>query len=160
MPFGDYWVVETTTPAGYTTAADQSTTISPTVSTVSLSFVDPRIVPGTTITTAQSFVPNDSATVVVGSTTQGDLLGNVVFQLYDNATCTGTPLYDSGKVAVANSGTSATVTSDNKVAYTASGTTTFSWLVTYTSDNTGHKDVSSACDVEHSSITINNTNTP
>jgi hypothetical protein len=38
---GNYWVVETTTPAGYTTAADQAAVVGA-GGTVSLTFVDPR----------------------------------------------------------------------------------------------------------------------
>jgi hypothetical protein len=38
---GEYWVVETVTPAGYDTAADQHATVAPDV-TVTLTFVDPR----------------------------------------------------------------------------------------------------------------------
>lgn len=38
---GEYWVVETTTPAGYDTAADQHASVTPDA-TVSLTFVDPR----------------------------------------------------------------------------------------------------------------------
>jgi prealbumin domain-containing protein len=44
VPFGNYWAVETTTPAGHDTAADQSfslTTATPQL-TISLTFVDPR----------------------------------------------------------------------------------------------------------------------
>jgi hypothetical protein len=44
IPFGNYWAVETTTPAGHDTAADQSfalTNATPNL-TVSLTFVDPR----------------------------------------------------------------------------------------------------------------------
>ena len=124
VPFGAYWVVETTTPDGYTTASDQAAVISSATSSVTLRFVDPRIILNPTITTAQSFVPNDSATVAVANT-QGALAGNVVFKLYDNATCSGTPLYDSGNVSIASgSGGDATrtVSSANTTAYTVSTT--------------------------------------
>ena len=159
VPFGSYWVVETTTPDGYTTAANQATAISSASASVSLSFVDPRIILNPTISTAQSFVPNDSATVTVSST-QGDLAGSVVFKLYDNATCSGTPLYSSGSVPIASgtgTGVNKTVSSANTTAYTVS--TTFSWLVTYTSTNTRHNDATSVCDLEHSSISIDNNHT-
>jgi hypothetical protein len=46
------------------------------------------------------------------------------------------------------------VKSANTTVYVTTGTT-FSWLVTYTNTNAGHKDVTSNC-VEQSSITINN----
>lgn len=122
----------------------------------SLNFVDPRIVLSPTITTAQRYVPNDSATVTVGNS-QGDLAGNVVFKLYDNPTCSGTALYDSGNVSIASgtgSGANRTVSSSNTTAYTVSKT--FSWLVTYTSSNTRHNDAISVCDDEHSTMNIDN----
>lgn len=43
VPFGPYWVVETTTPSGYATADEQLTAVSSTTPTVSLTFVDPRL---------------------------------------------------------------------------------------------------------------------
>ena len=156
VPFGSYWVVETTTPAGYETAPDQAATISSANGSVSLNFVDPRIILSPTITTAQRFVPNDSATVTVGNS-QGDLAGNVVFKLYDNATCSGDPLYNSGNVSIASgtgTGVNRTVSSSNTTAYTVNKT--FSWLVTYTSSNTSHNNATSVCDDEHSSIAIDN----
>ena len=158
VPFGAYWVVETTTPDGYTTASDQAAVISSATSSVTLRFVDPRIILNPTITTAQSFVPNDSATVAVANT-QGALAGNVVFKLYDNATCSGTPLYDSGNVSIA-SGTWRGCHQD-RLERQHDGLHRqheFSWLVTYTSTNSRHSDVTSVCDDEHSSISINNNN--
>ena len=125
-----------------------------------LNLVDPRIILNPTITTAQCFVPNDSATVTVASG-NGDLAGNVRFRLYDNNTCSGTALYDSGNVSVASgtgTGLSRTVSSSNTTAYTTSKT--FSWLVTYTSTNGGHNGATSVCDDEHSALTINNNNVP
>lgn len=43
VPFGNYWVVETTTPAGYTTAADQQAAVSASTATVTLTFVNARL---------------------------------------------------------------------------------------------------------------------
>jgi hypothetical protein len=43
VPLGQYWVVETTTPPGYTTAADQAVNLSTGGQTVSLTFVDNRL---------------------------------------------------------------------------------------------------------------------
>jgi hypothetical protein len=114
------------------------------------------------MTTAQRFVPNDSATVNVASG-GGNLAGNVDFKLFvNNSTCTGSADYDSGPINI-NTGTpnpgtgglSKTVSSNNTQAYSGTGTT-FSWLVTYTSTNTGHKNVSATCNAENSSITIAN----
>ena len=111
-----------------------------------------------TITTAQRFVPNDSATITV--TGGGDLAGTVVFTLYGNHTCSGTALYTSSPVDVATgtgTGLSRTVSSDNTTAYSA--TQDFSWLVTYTSTNGGHTNATHSCGIERSSITIDNSAT-
>jgi uncharacterized surface anchored protein len=40
---GEYWVVETTTPAGYQTAADQHVTVTASDTPISLTFTDPRL---------------------------------------------------------------------------------------------------------------------
>jgi hypothetical protein len=40
---GRYWVVETTTPAGYSTAPEQNVTVTASTTPVSLTFVDPRL---------------------------------------------------------------------------------------------------------------------
>jgi hypothetical protein len=113
----------------------------------------------THITTQQSFVPNDQATVTVASGA-GDLAGSVDFQLFvDSTTCQGSPAYDSGAIDITTgtgTGLSRTVNSANNTSYNASHT--FSWLVTYTSTNSGQVSSSSACNVEHSTITINNNN--
>ena len=156
IPVGNYWVVETTVPTGYTAAPDQASTVTST-SNVTLTFVDPRIILQPTISTAQSFVPNDSATVTVAAG-QGDLAGSVRFRLFDNATCTGTALYDASVDITAATGTGTgrarTVSSSNSTAYTTSKT--FSWLVEYTSSKDSHLPATSVCDDEHSVLTINN----
>lgn len=115
------------------------------------------VVNQTTISTAQRFVPNDSATITASG--GGDLAGNVRFQLFVNdTTCSGTAAYDSGNIDVTTgtgTGSSKTVSSSNTTAYDTSGTT-FSWLVTYTSSNTAQPNVTSSCNTENSSITIDN----
>ena len=115
-----------------------------------------------TMDTAQSFVPNDSATITVeaGSDT---LAGSVVFKLFvDDTDCSGTAAYTSDPIDITSgqpnpgtAGLTKTVASGNTTAYSTSGTT-FSWVVTYTSTNPGHKNVSSPCGNETSSITIDN----
>jgi hypothetical protein len=111
-----------------------------------------------TLTTAQRFVPNDSATVTVASGA-GDLAGTLRFQLFVNSiTCQGTAAYDSGAIDITTgtgSGLSRTLSSSNSTAYSTTGTT-FSWLVTYTSTNSGQNGVSASCNAENSSITIDN----
>ncbi len=113
------------------------------------------------MTTAQRFVPNDSATVTVASG-GGNLAGTVRFRLYDNATCSpaGTTLYDKTFDIVTDgtgTGLSRTVSTDNTTAYTSD--MTFSWLVEYVSTNAGHTNVTATCNAEHSSITIVNDGT-
>jgi len=110
------------------------------------------------MTTAQRFLPNDSATVSVASGA-GNLAGSVDFRLFvNNSTCTGTADYESGAIDITTgtgTGLSRTVSTSNTTAYATTGTT-FSWLVTYTSTNSGHKNVTATCNAEHSSITIDN----
>jgi hypothetical protein len=123
-----------------------------------------------TMDTAQRFVPNDSATVTVASGA-GNLDGTVTFYMFVNsASCQGGDLtkadYTSGAIDVTVDGTpnpgtaglSKTVSSSNTTAYSTTGTT-FSWIVKYQSNNSGHFDVTSACTNETSSITINNGST-
>jgi hypothetical protein len=116
-----------------------------------------------TIATAQRFVPNDSATITVSSGA-GNLAGTVQFKLFvNNVTCSGTADYTSAQIDITTgtgTGLSKTVSSSNTTAYATDGTA-FSWLVTYTNTNGGHRNVTSACNVEHSSIAIDNdTTTP
>ena len=109
-----------------------------------------------TISTAQSFVPNDSATITVSG--GGNLAGSVVFELFGNHTCSGTALYTSSAIDVTTgagtTGLSKTVSSSNTTAYSA--TQDFSWRVTYTSTNGGHTNATHRCGIERSSININN----
>lgn len=112
-----------------------------------------------TVDTAQSFVPNDSATITVTSG-GGDLAGSVVFELFVNdADCSETAAYTTDPPIDITSGTgsglSRTVVSDNTTAYDTSGVT-FHWVVTYTSTNSAHEAVASGCGNEDSSITIDN----
>ena len=101
------------------------------------------------LTTAQRWVPNDSATV--SAPAGGALAGTVTFELFTNATCTGTAKYTQ---EVAVSGTSPrTVSTTNTVAETASGS--FSWRVTYDSTNTAQRDIPASCH-ETSALTVTN----
>ena len=117
-----------------------------------------------TMDTAQSFVPNDSATITVDAGA-GDLEGSVVFQLFvDDPECDGTAAYTSDPIDVSDTddpgdtSLSDTVESANETSYNVSGTT-FHWVVAFTSDNPAHLDVTSGCGNETSSITIDNGDT-
>jgi hypothetical protein len=114
-----------------------------------------------TISTAQTFTIKDSATIVAG-TGAGNLAGSVRFRLYNNANCSTTApnelLYDSvGQhptgIAVGG-GLSVTVSSDTFTITVSKPV--LSWLVEYTSTNAGHKNVTSSCNTENSSLLIVN----
>jgi hypothetical protein len=106
------------------------------------------VAPG--MTTAQSFVPNDSATVT--ATGGGALAGSVHFQAYKTSDCTGATFIDQTKPV---SGASPqTVSTTNTTALTTT-TANISWLVSYDSTNPGQDDIAATC-VEKSNLTINN----
>jgi hypothetical protein len=105
-----------------------------------------------TIGTDQSFVPNDKAEIKVGSGA-GNLLGSVEFSLYVNSpTCANVAVYD--KSFPVSGSTDFTQSTDNTTSYSTNATT-FSWKVTYTSNNPGHTGVQSSCNSENSMLTIN-----
>lgn len=104
------------------------------------------------MTTAQSWVPNDSATISAAA--GGDLAGTVHFTLYASSDCTGTSLYSTSPAGVAVTGASPqTVRTDNSTAVTASGT--FSWSVSYDSTNGAQRDIPASCH-ETSALTVTN----
>jgi hypothetical protein len=107
------------------------------------------------MTTAQSWVPNDSATI--SATAGGDLEGSVSFTLFPSDDCSGTAVYGPVSVPIpANAGLSETVSTSNNTAVTASGD--FSWEVSYDSTNPAQEDIAASCD-ETSSLTIDNDGT-
>lgn len=104
----------------------------------------------TSLTSSQSWVPND--TVTVTTTGGGDLDGTVTFKLYRGADCaTGTLLgtwtddIDGASPQDAVSG--------NSTAYSATGT--FWWEVSYASDNPAQRSIPASCE-ETTSLTIDN----
>ncbi len=105
------------------------------------------------IATAQSFVPNDSATVTVGAG-GGAPSGSGLFEMFDNSNGTGTPLHSESVALPAGSDLSKTVSTSKQQAYTADKS--FYWRVTFTSTNPSHTGTSHACGKERSSIDIDN----
>ncbi len=94
------------------------------------------------IGTAQSFVPNDTATLT-GSTSGAT--GTITFKLYppsDTTSCTGTNVVFSQTVSVANG----TASTNNTIAVTDEGT--YKWLVVYSGDD-NNAPVTSACGDEY-----------
>lgn len=113
------------------------------------------------MSTAQTWTVKDSAEITVSG--GGNLTGNLVFQLWDAAGCSGTKLYDSGNIAVSGASPQ-TKSTDNAASATGSLEFTaatvpvgqLSWLVTYTSTNSAQKGVIHTCGSEKSTLTINN----
>jgi len=101
------------------------------------------------LTTAQRWVPNDSATV--SAPAGGNLAGTFSFTLYPSSDCTGTSVY-STTVPVAGASPQP-VTTANTTAVTATGS--YSWSVSYDSTNTAQRDIPASCH-ETSSLTITN----
>jgi hypothetical protein len=102
---------------------------------------------------AQNWLPNDSVTVSAPDGS-GDLDGTVFFDLYASADCTGEPIYtEPDGVAVSGASPETVSTSNTTVKATASGS--YSWKVSYDSDNPAQQDIPASCE-ETSSLTIDN----
>jgi hypothetical protein len=102
------------------------------------------------MTTAQRWVPNDSATISAPAGS-GNLAGTVSFTLYTGGTCTGSTLYST--TASVSGASPQTVSTSNTTAQTATGT--YSWSVSYDSTNPAQRDIPASCH-ETSSLTVTN----
>jgi hypothetical protein len=98
------------------------------------------------ITTAQKWLPQDTATVTTAGGTP--VSGSVVFSLYENGTCSGTPARTFGP------DTSAPFETNNETYYTSSQT--ISWSATFTPTNPDAVQGSTTTRCERSDLTINN----
>ncbi|GAB3855860.1 hypothetical protein GCM10028801_12130 [Nocardioides maradonensis] len=103
-----------------------------------------------TLTTAQSWVPNDSATLSAPSGS-GNLKGSATFTLYPTADCTGTPVLAAQTVPV--SGASPQVVGTTNTSAVPAGT--YSWKVSYASTNSAQRAIPTSCQ-ETSSLTASN----
>jgi len=99
----------------------------------------------TAITTAQTWLPQDTASITTGSGGAAPE-GTVVFSLYANGTCSGTPTTFSDS--------SAPYATNNTTVYTES--TIISWSATFTPTNTTDYAGSTTTRCERSDLTINN----
>jgi hypothetical protein len=104
-----------------------------------------------TLESAQTWLPNDSVTVSAPDGS-GDLDGTVSFDLYASADCTGTAIY-STTANVAGASPETVSTSNTNVEATESGS--YSWKVSYDSDNPAQEDIPASCE-ETSTLTIDN----
>jgi hypothetical protein len=102
------------------------------------------------LTTAQTWQVKDTATITVDG--GGALAGTAHFVLYDNSSCTGTPL-GSDDVGVAGASPQDATTS--YIEFTSSAATLY-WKVSYSSTNGAQTGIDATC-VENSSLTIHNT---
>jgi hypothetical protein len=101
------------------------------------------------MTTAQSFIPNDSAEI--SAPQGGDLAGSVTFKAYESSDCSGTAILTESRPV---SGTSPkTVSTTNTTVSTTAAN--ISWLVDYDSTNTAQRDIPASCH-ETSNLTITN----
>ncbi len=105
------------------------------------------------MTTAQTWVPNDSATITAPAGS-GALGGTVSFALYASADCAvgGDAAIYSTTAGVAGASPQ-TVSTANTVAQGGSGS--FSWLVSYDSTNAAQRDIPPSCH-ETSALTVSN----
>ena len=105
------------------------------------------------MTTAQTWVPNDSATI--SATAGGNLAGTVSFALYSGDSCQGSALYST--TAGVSGASPQTVSTSNTTAQAAGS---YSWSVSYDSTNPAQDDIAATCH-ETSSLTIDDdTTTP
>jgi hypothetical protein len=105
------------------------------------------------MTTAQTWVPNDSATISAPAGS-GNLAGTVSFELYASNDCAvggDAPIYSTTQSV---SGASPkTVSTSNTTAQDKSGS--FSWSVSYDSTNNAQRDIPASCH-ETSALTVSN----
>ena len=111
-----------------------------------------RVRDTSTTTTAQDWLPNDSATVKLSDgTTNGS--GSVTFSLYENGTCTAPTKATFGPTALVNG----SARTNNTATYVSPGTT-ISWRVTFSSSDPNVDGSTSSC--ERSDLTINDNSSP
>jgi hypothetical protein len=149
-PGNYHWVAEYSGNPPNTNSANHNTACTDTNEDVLV-----KTVPSS-MTTAQSWVPRDSATV--SASAGGALAGTVTFALYASSDCAvggDSPIYTTTRpVAGASPQTVSTVDSATQpAAQETSGS--FSWSVSYDSTNQAQDDIAASCH-ETSALTIDN----
>jgi hypothetical protein len=104
------------------------------------------------MTSAQSFIPNDSATI--SAPAGGSLAGSVSFDVYESADCSGTAIYHQD-VAVSGASPQTVQTTNTTVSTTAANV---SWKVSYDSTNPAQRDIPATC-FEKTALAIDNDGT-
>jgi hypothetical protein len=105
------------------------------------------------MTSAQSFIPNDSATI--SAPQGGDLAGTVTFKVFESSDCSGPAIYTSAPIPVSGTSPQTVSTSNTTVSTTAANV---SWLVSYDSTNPAQEDISAKC-FENTALAIVNNGT-
>jgi hypothetical protein len=101
------------------------------------------------LTSAQSFIPNDKATVTAPA--GGNLAGSVKFEVFESSDCSGTAIYTQ-TVTVSGASPQTVSTTNTTVSTTAANV---SWRLTYTSTNPAQKSIPATC-LEKTALTIDN----
>jgi hypothetical protein len=101
------------------------------------------------LTSAQSFIPNDLATV--SAPAGGNLAGSVKFEVFESSDCSGTAIYTQ-TVSVSGASPKMVSTTNTTVSTTAANV---SWRLTYTSTNPAQKDIPATC-LEKTALAIDN----
>ena len=134
--FDDYTVVETAAPSGFADATgSQSHTVDSRTNcadriassdTPDLTFQNQAL---TALVTAADETVTVGAQISDTATLSGGFnpTGTITFQLYDNATCTGTPVFTDSKTVNGNG-------DYGPVNYTTTATGTYYWLASYSGD--------------------------
>jgi len=104
------------------------------------------------MTSAQSFIPNDSATV--SAPQGGNLAGSVKFEVFESTDCSGTAIYTQ-TVPVSGASSQTVKTTNTTVSTTAANV---SWRLTYTSTNPAQRSIAANC-FEKTALSINNDGT-
>jgi hypothetical protein len=104
------------------------------------------------MTSAQSFIPNDSASV--SAPAGGNLAGSVKFELFESSDCSGSAILTQTKT-VSGASPQTVSTTNTTVSTTAANV---SWKLTYTSTNPAQRSIDGNC-FEKTALSINNDGT-
>jgi hypothetical protein len=105
------------------------------------------------MTTAQSWVPNDSATI--SASAGGNLAGSVEFKLYKSTDCSGTAIYTTTRPVAGASPVTVSTTAAATQPAAQLTSSNYSWSVSYDSTNLAQDDISAKCH-ETSALTVTN----
>jgi hypothetical protein len=107
----------------------------------------------TTATSAQDWLPNDSATITA-SNSGTQVSGTISITLYESTDCSGTAVTGQSYSSGAKSGTGSITFSTSNSSYKVSASKSVSWKVVFTSSNENLVGSSNHC--ETTSLTITN----